>query len=189
MAKKYKYRFFVSYAWNDNCPPIYDKFGWVNCFVKELDNALTGISGERQELFIDYDKLLTDEGIQEGLWEALKESALMVCVLSPSYLKSEWCTKELSRFEELLKKKRNQSGSIFCVALYGGLDRRFDLTLPKRLQKILRIPFFKQDGVGPVDWPLDFQNIEDRVDLRNSMSKLAGDMNKRLERLNRKARQ
>lgn len=87
---------YISYAHVDNLP-IGDQLGWVDQFQRSLEVRLAQMLGRRPSIFRDAQLRRTEEW-QPAVARALQRSALLVCVLSPGYLQSEWCLKELEEF-------------------------------------------------------------------------------------------
>ncbi|MGE0490438.1 MAG: methyltransferase [Vulcanimicrobiota bacterium] len=88
-----EYITFLSYAWNDDRD-------WTTHFGNLLESILQQFSGQKMmKIFRDL-KLRSDKILSEGIREALDCSSSLTCVMSPSYLKSQWCQNELSYFQE-----------------------------------------------------------------------------------------
>src|SRR5438132_12672930 len=92
---------FISYSHIDNVPTIPGKQGWVDFFHGLLAIRTQALLGQPQ-IKIFRDPQLRRVGDFPGqLSENLSTSAVFVCVLSPSYVQSDWCRRELSRFCEV----------------------------------------------------------------------------------------
>ena len=88
---------FISYAHDDDEPLMQGEAGWVSEFHSTLEKLVRQISGERFRIWRD-PKLQGNDYFSDTLVEALPKTAVLVSVVSPRYLKSEWCLKELDCF-------------------------------------------------------------------------------------------
>lgn len=89
---------FISYAHLDDVPrtPEGDK-GWVAYLHTALEKHLMYLLGKRPQVFRD-PTLRGNEPFADTLVERLRKTAVLVPVVSPSYVKSEWTKKELDAF-------------------------------------------------------------------------------------------
>jgi hypothetical protein len=90
---------FISYAHIDNMPLEEGEPGWVSIFHKALEVRLAQLMGERPQVWRD-PKLQGNDVFGDEIAEQLHKAALMVSILSPGYVKSEWCSRELREFCE-----------------------------------------------------------------------------------------
>lgn len=87
---------FVSYARSDN-ESHEDSRGWVNQFTRHLRTRLLQILGE--EVTIWQDTMLGgNQFFDQQTGDALFKSRLFVSVVTPAYVNSEWCRRELREF-------------------------------------------------------------------------------------------
>lgn len=88
---------FISYAHVDNDPLVEGKPGWVDFFEDLLRKRVRArLRGEIQ-LFRDQ-KLRLYGQFSDQLTEKLASSAVLICILSPNYVESDWCLWELEQF-------------------------------------------------------------------------------------------
>ncbi|HEX7182844.1 MAG TPA: toll/interleukin-1 receptor domain-containing protein [Thermoanaerobaculia bacterium] len=94
---------FISYAHIDNEPLTTDDEGWVTTLHRMLEVRLAQLLGERPKIWRD-PQMAGNAPITDTLQERLSGSTFLVPVISPRYVKSEWCCRELetffSRFQE-----------------------------------------------------------------------------------------
>jgi hypothetical protein len=90
---------FISYAHIDNQPLAEGLKGWVETFHERLRVRLEQLTGEPVRVWRDR-KLGGNDVFGPTLIARLSKAALLVSVLSPRYVKSEWCLKELKEFRE-----------------------------------------------------------------------------------------
>lgn len=118
----YDFEIFCSYARIDNDGE------WVEKFVSELAKNIHKLTGFPSQIFIDRESLLTANIWESKIQSALEKSRLMIAIISPSYVCSEWCEREwkmfVSRENEFRKKNilDKEQGLIFPV-LFLPLDR------------------------------------------------------------------
>lgn len=93
----YGYDIFISYAHLDNVRYRLAHSGWIDSFEQDLRQELGEYLG--QEVSIFRDPQLPLFGLfPKHLKRTLGSSAIFICVLSPRYLKSSWCMRELNEF-------------------------------------------------------------------------------------------
>ncbi|MBV9836150.1 MAG: toll/interleukin-1 receptor domain-containing protein, partial [Alphaproteobacteria bacterium] len=98
LAPTYEHDVFVSYSYGQipNGPPSRLK-KWSLRMVEELTTQLRDLQPELDALkiWMDVDDLDPTEYLDEGLRTAVSRSAILMVLMSPRYLASTWCTKEL----------------------------------------------------------------------------------------------
>src|ERR1700760_787191 len=97
--KGYEYDIFISYCHIDNEESNARNTGWVERFYNELTVLLRRSIGTR-DISIWWDSRRLDGSIvfDDAIDEALKRSAILICLNSPSFLHSAYCRKELETF-------------------------------------------------------------------------------------------
>jgi hypothetical protein len=182
--KGYTYDIFISYAHVDNTEFRGQTDGWIEQFYKNLNLLLAKRLGRMDMVKIWWDNkkldgsILFDESIQEGI----KRSAIMICLMSPGYIASEYCKKELELFY-----KKAQTETVGLKV--GGRSRILNVLLnnisfdewPRELSGTTGFPF--HDAVEGEDYgdPLDTGTRRFRNqlrDLRDAIVKLMNDFPK-----------
>ena len=99
-APGYQHDIFISYAHNDNYG-LAGAPGWVDVFEESLDNWLRKRRGLSQ-LRIWRDKRRMDGStlFDDAIQKAIDTSAVFVSLTSRNYLQSDYCLKELRRFDQ-----------------------------------------------------------------------------------------
>ena len=141
----FEYDIFISYAHYDNETGDEDKHGWVEQFYKELDITFGQRNGRTNAVKIWWDDRLEgnsffDQSIQEGI----HKSAIMLCLMSPNYLESEYCKDERELFykkaqEEALGLKVGDRSRIMNLLLYNIHYSKW----PKELSGTSGFPFYQ----------------------------------------------
>lgn len=88
---------FISYAHLDNQPLTPEQQGWVSQFHASLERALTWNLGHKAAIWRDR-KLCGNDIFPQEIVAQLANVAILVSVLSPCYVESEWCRREVEEF-------------------------------------------------------------------------------------------
>jgi hypothetical protein len=94
---KYENEIFISYAHIDNEPLAEGQTGWVQLLDERLRKRLAQLLGEPAKIWRDR-KLQGNDEFSEILVEKVSKVALLVSIISPRYLKSDWCLREINEF-------------------------------------------------------------------------------------------
>jgi TIR domain len=95
----FTYDIFISYSHIDNEKIEKSEQGWVENFYKALRISLWQLIGT-EDVKIWWDDKRLDGGVifDDAIADGIKESAILLCLNSPSYLHSPYCKKELDLF-------------------------------------------------------------------------------------------
>jgi hypothetical protein len=118
---------FISYAHVDDEPdPAFaDRPGWVTTLVRCLEKRIAKKLGRVDSYDIWRDpKLAGHVDLTPDIIARARDAAVFLLVLSPAYLTSEWCRRELRVFDEAIRGRKAARGRIFVV--------EFDRVDPKR---------------------------------------------------------
>lgn len=97
----YSYDIFISYSHIDNEEPVAKRKGWVEKFYDELKVLLMRSTGTRDiSIWWDRKRLEGNTVFDKAIAEGIKETAILICLNSPSYLNSDYCKLELDVFNE-----------------------------------------------------------------------------------------
>ncbi|NJO13543.1 MAG: hypothetical protein HC872_08850 [Gammaproteobacteria bacterium] len=88
---------FISYAHIDNQPLTPDQKGWVSQFHATFQIMLSQRIGAQARIWRD-NKLTGNDVFSQEIVGQFPKTALLISVLTPRYLKSEWCTREVQEF-------------------------------------------------------------------------------------------
>lgn len=147
---------FISYAHIDNQPLLDKPVGWIARFHKDLDSMLSMKMGKKAKIWRDI-KLQGNDVFSDEIVDRFREAALFVSVLSPRYLNSEWCTREVREFCQAAQEKGglevdNQS-RVFKVIK---TPVETQDALPNEIQEVLGYPFYIFDDS---DKPLELDPV------------------------------
>ncbi|MFQ3452694.1 TIR domain-containing protein [Bradyrhizobium sp. UFLA01-814] len=130
------FEIFCSYAHADNDD------GWIEKFVQELSSLCSKLAGERVTVFLDREAMITAQIWEEKIKAALDASGVMIAVLSPSYIRSNWCLTEWQIFEAREGQARKvgllseDQGLVFPLLLYPFDRGRFNAEQEAFLSKV-----------------------------------------------------
>lgn len=135
----YKNDIFISYAHVDNERLPGADTGWVTTLVSALKKSLAQKLGraDSYSLWMDY-QLRGNQPVNDDIYQQLKESAILVVILSTGYLASRWC---LLEFHTFLSQVEQDSGRLFMVEYE---PVKAEEQLPE-VQKLLNYSFWQRD--------------------------------------------
>jgi len=88
---------FISYAHIDNKPLPPEQQGWISRFHASLEALLSMRLGREAKIWRDT-KLKGDDVFGDEIVDQFSNAAVFVSVITPRYLNSDWCTKEIRGF-------------------------------------------------------------------------------------------
>lgn len=169
---------FVSYARIDNEPlPGLDK-GWVTTLITRLQNLLAQKldSYRAYSLWMDYDSR-DNQSVTPSIIEKLESSAILLLILSPSYIESKWCREELSAF---LSKVGNASGRIFIV-------ERNNVERPTPISDLVAYKFWIRDDDGKLHTLGTPKAKTEEIEYYQILDDLANDLSYKIKSLREQA--
>lgn len=135
---------FISYTHIDNVSLVDGSKGWITNLHRALEIRVGQLLGETPEIWRD-PKLAGNDVFENTLVEQLKRVAVLITVVSPRYVKSEWTRRELVEFWKAAEAqggvKFHDKARIFKV-LKTPIPRQMD---PPELQPLLGYEFFHVD--------------------------------------------
>jgi len=162
---------FISYAHIDNLPLTANEEGWISRFHVSLNALLSMRLGKRARIWRD-DKLQGNDVFADEIVDQFGRTAVLLSVLSPRYLKSRWCTREVTEFCA-----RAEAG--------GGIV----VSNKARVFKVLKTPVASEEPLPPLMKSLlgyEFFTLEDgtpmELDARYG-DKYAQDFNRKVNKL------
>ncbi len=150
---------FVSYAHADDEPANNrpDEFGWVTTLVQKL-KAIPG--HYPKTLFMDR-RLKPGDAFSDDLLTTVENSTFLLLLLSPSYIKSAWCGKELDHFIRTHANDPDKPDDVFVVELTPFEDL---IDVPGNIQNIRRrlihAHFWDQSADGASSYTLGYPSPE-----------------------------
>jgi hypothetical protein len=95
--REFERHLFISYAHIDNQPIIAEQQGWVSQFHRSLETMLSMRMGRKAEIWRDR-KLSGNDIFAAEILAQFPKTALLIFVLTPRYVDSDWCSRELREF-------------------------------------------------------------------------------------------
>lgn len=137
-----KYDIFVSYAHVDDKPLHGVKDGWVTFLVKSLKTKLAQKLGrsDAYKLWIDQE-LSRHVRITPQITDTLQETAILLVIMSPGYVASEWCQREKETFLNIVKGRRRSGSRVFIVER----DMVEDCDRPEEFKELSGYRFWKKE--------------------------------------------
>lgn len=138
---------FISYAHIDDQPLVEGERGWVSEFHRSLEIRLAQLLGYKPTIWRDID-LDGNHVFNEEILAQLPGIAIMVSVISPRYVKSEWCLREVNEFIKATEKNiglniNNRSRIFKAIKTPVGITQ-----YPQPIQSVLGYEFFRLDPEG-----------------------------------------
>jgi len=94
---RYEHDFLISYAHIDDQALIAGEQGWVTTLHRLLEIRVGQLRGEVPRIWRD-PKLQGNDYFADTILERLPQIAALVSIVSPRYVQSEWCNRELKEF-------------------------------------------------------------------------------------------
>ena len=135
---------FISYAHLDNLPVIKGENGWVSGFNETLLALLAGYLGKKPKIWRDA-KLQGSGIFGTEIIQQLEKAAVLVSILSPRYVSSDWCQREIRTFYEKALAQAvacSVDQRMFKVVKYPIAE---DQEEPEMLRELLGYRFYKVD--------------------------------------------
>ena len=139
---------FISYAHLDDESLDEEQKGWITKFHRVLQVKLSQLLGESPTIWRDQ-KLSGSDVYDDKIVKEFRNAQIMISILSPRYVKSEWCNRELHEFY-----KAAEDGSGVRIGdksrIIKVVKTPFDAEeavehLPTIFEAILGFDFFEQD--------------------------------------------
>lgn len=130
---------FISYAHVDKI--------WIDNFTLNLEQKVNQYIGkaDNQRIWKD-NRIEANASFSSEIMQSLQSACCLVVCLSPGYLASSWCLRELSAFKD----KSENASSIFCVEL----DQLSFDEKPQVLTETLNYRFWYEDALSKRTYPL-----------------------------------
>lgn len=135
---------FISYAHIDNEPLVDEYPGWVTAFHQVLEKRLRQLLGDEPSIWRDT-ALRGNDLFDDEIADRFRDARLFISVLSPRYVKSDYCQKELREFLAAANGKGgltvgNRSRVIKVIKTPVDLGEQ-----PEAIRPMLGYAFFRED--------------------------------------------
>lgn len=176
----YQNDIFVSYAHVDDDPLLDYEKGWVTTLIDGLKTKLSQNLGRSDwfQLWKD-EQLAANKPFTPEIMSALTQSATLIIILSPGYLASKWCQKEMQNFWREIGNRPRANSRIFVVER----NKLEFVERPKELEELTGYIFWTQkEGRAPKILGEPKPTIEDK-EYYAKLDDLAYDLAKELNHL------
>ena len=150
-AVQFETDLFISYAHIDDQPLSPEQRGWISRFHASLEALLSMRLGRKARIWRD-PKLQGNDVFGDEIVEQFSNTAVLVSVITPRYLKSDWCTKEIREFCEEAERRGGvvlaNKARVFKV-LKTPVDTQDPL--PAVVKELLGYEFFRVEGDTPLE--------------------------------------
>lgn len=171
---------FISYAHLDNEPLTAGEDGWITRFHATLQALLNMRLGHPSRIWRD-DKLQGNDIFSDEITQQFGDAAVLLSILSPRYLNSEWCTREISEF---CVAAEQDGGAVFDnkARIFKVLKTPVDTeeTLPSIAKEVLGYEFFAYDNEVPLELDAAYGEEYGQA-YKRKVAQLASDLSKILK--------
>ncbi|MES2328682.1 MAG: hypothetical protein V4539_03700 [Bacteroidota bacterium] len=136
---------FISYAHIDDESMIETQKGWITEFHRALDIRLAQLMGRRPVIWRD-PALQGNHIFDQQIVDQFEQVAVMISILTPRYVKSEWCVREATEFYEACNKNigfsiNNQARIFKVIKTPVKVEQH-----PEKIRNILGYEFYTTDS-------------------------------------------
>jgi hypothetical protein len=150
------YDIFISYGQLDDQDPAGDVKGWVDLFVERLPRLISANLGYQPRIWRDEHSLTGHALLTAAIEEGIAGASVLIPIVSPRYVQSEWCRRELETFckKPALPGVPAHRSRVFKVIKTPLL---FHLTKqePEQLRELIGYSFYEMHGDMPVEFSPD----------------------------------
>lgn len=178
----FAYDVFISYAHLDNEPLLDGEPGWISDFHAVLEKRLSMLLGEPARVWRD-PELRGNQYFDQTIARGFENAALFLSVLTPRYVRSDYCRKELEGFYQ-----RARSGEAEGLGDRSRILKvvKTPVDLPEQpppMDKLLGYEFFRLDPERKRVHELHIRSTEDRERFLASLEDLASEIREALRLL------
>ena len=95
---EYEYDLCISYAHIDDLSPFGEEKGWIDLLHERLSVLLAQALGYEPRIWRDGHRLQGNDELSGAIGAGVTRSLLLVPVISPRYVQSDWCNREMKAF-------------------------------------------------------------------------------------------
>ena len=134
----------ISYAHIDDEALVDGDKGWIDNFHRSLEVRLAQLLGAKPKIWRD-PKLQGNDYFGDEIVDQFPNIALLISIISPRYIKSEWCVREVEEFIKACQQNigirvKNKSRIFKVIKTPIGLDEH-----PEPIKGLLGYDFFNID--------------------------------------------
>ncbi|HET7113199.1 MAG TPA: TIR domain-containing protein [Pyrinomonadaceae bacterium] len=149
----HKYDIFISYGHLDDEDPAGDVKGWVDLLVERLPRLVSNNLGYLPAVWRDDRSLRGNDLLTAAISEGVTTSLLLIPIVSPRYVQSDWCRRELEAFCQSEPPAgapafRSRIFKVIKTPLLFHLAKKE----PESLRELIGYSFYEMDGDMPVEF-------------------------------------
>jgi len=108
---EFEYDLFISYAHIDDLSPFGEEKGWIDLLHERLTVLLAQALGYEPRIWRDGHRLQGNDELSGAIGAGVTRSLLLVPVISPRYVQSDWCNREMEAFHAAMQQQAPPPGS------------------------------------------------------------------------------
>ena len=149
----HKYDIFISYGHLDDEDPAGDVKGWVDLLVERLPRLVSNNLGYVPNVWRDERSLHGNDLLTAAISEGVTTSLLLIPIVSPRYVQSDWCRRELEAF---CQSETPPGGLAFRSRIFKVIKTPLLFHLAKKepepLRELIGYSFYEMEGDMPVEF-------------------------------------
>lgn len=147
------YDIFISYGHLDDEDPAGDVKGWVDLLVERLPRLVSNNLGYLPVIWRDERSLHGNDLLTASISEGVTNTLLFIPILSPRYVQSDWCRRELETFCSTpvppgMPVHRSRIFKVIKTPLLFHLAKKE----PEQLRELIGYSFYEMEGDMPVEF-------------------------------------
>src|SRR6516162_456444 len=150
---------FISYAHIDDQPLSPGEKGWITRFHATLKAILSMRLGRGEAKIWRDEKLQGNDVFSNEIVAQFRQSAVLISVVTPRYLNSEWCTREAHEFCQAAQQTGGlvigNKSRVFKV-IKTPVDNQEAESLPAHMKDLIGFEFFAIKDGAPLELDPDF---------------------------------
>ncbi|HMJ25734.1 MAG TPA: TIR domain-containing protein [Pyrinomonadaceae bacterium] len=162
----FEYDIFISYGHLDDEDPAGEEKGWVDLLVERLPRVIAGYLGDKPKIWRDEHSLHGNDMLQGAISAGIAKSLVLVPIVSPRYVRSDWCRIELETFCHAAlppgADPQSFSTRIFKVIKSPLRYPHLIKKEPELLRDMKAYPFFEMDEDSPDEFSPDVKPGKDQ---------------------------
>ncbi len=147
---------FISYGHLDDEDPAGDLKGWVDLLTERLPILVNNNLGYKPKIWRDQWSLRGNDLLRAAINEGVSQSLVLVPIVSPRYVQSDWCRRELEAFCNSAPPPHvpAHASRIFKV-IKTPLLLQLTNKEPEQLRDLIGYPFYEIEDEMPVEFSPD----------------------------------
>jgi uncharacterized protein DUF4062/TIR domain-containing protein len=149
----HKFDIFISYGHLDDEDPAGDVKGWVDLLVERLPRMISNNLGYLPAIWRDERSLHGNDLLTAAISEGVTTSLLLIPIVSPRYVQSDWCRRELEAF---CQSEPPPGAPAFRSRIFKVIKTPLLFHLAKKepapLRELIGYSFYEMDGDMPVEF-------------------------------------